>query len=153
MSTRKDHAKKRVAAAGERYAAVLATVLPDLPLHQWLSAVQTTLGAAKAYGDLVREQLGQDAEFRETMARIQRDTTSFLTRLQEVQRAIAILTNEEERAKASDPEKRTALEVGAALTAQSNPVLSEKIRAALEAGQSLDEFAASLGEELGPKGT
>jgi uncharacterized small protein (DUF1192 family) len=148
MSTRKDHARKAVTLARERYAAVLADVLPDRPLQQWLSAVQAALAAAKEYRETVRKHLGEGAELREALARIQSDTGLFLTRLQEVQRAIAILTNEQERAKATEAEKRAALETGAALTEQSNPALSQKIRAALEAGQSLDEFAASLGDEL-----
>ncbi|MGQ0655353.1 MAG: hypothetical protein ACT4P4_24345 [Betaproteobacteria bacterium] len=148
MSTRKAHAEKSVALARERYAAALGTVLPDLPLQEWLSAVQATLAAAKEYRETVRKHLGETAEFDETVSRIQGDTALFLGRLQDVQRAIAALTNEEERAKASEAEKRSALEVGAALTETSNPALSQKIRAALEAGQSLDEFAADLGKDL-----
>lgn len=148
MSTRKGHAEKSVAIARERYAAALATVVPDLPLQQWLAAVQATLASAKEYRETVRKHHGEGAEFREAVSGIQADTGLFLARLQEVQRAIALLTSEEERAKATAEEKRSALEVGAALTAQSNPELSQKIRAALESGQSLEEFAASLGSEL-----
>lgn len=148
MSTRQAHAKKSIAIAQERYAAALAQVLPDQPLQQWLAAVQATMAAAKHYRETVRKHLGEGPELREAVTRLQADTGPFLGRLQEVRRGVAILTIEEERAKASDDEKRAALEMGAALAEQSNPALSEKIRAALAAGQSLDEFAASLGDEL-----
>jgi hypothetical protein len=148
MSNRKAHAEKSVAMARERYAAALGTVAPDLPLQAWLSAVQTTLAAAREYRETVRKHLGETAEFQETVIRIQADTSGFLVRLQDVQRAIAVLTSDEERAKASDAEKRSAMEVGVALTETSNPALSQKIRAALDAGQSLDEFAKDLGEDL-----
>ena len=148
MSTRKEAAQKSIAVARERYVAALGTVQPDLPLQQWLSAVQATLAAAKDYRETARKHLGETAEFGEIVRGIQADTGQFLGRLQEVQRAISLLTSPEERAKATDAEKRSAMEFGAALTEQSNPALSQKMRAALEAGQSLDEFSAGLGEDL-----
>lgn len=115
MSTRKDHARRHLPGARERYEAALSKVTPELALPDWLSSVQATLAAARDYRDMAREAFGAGAELAQIATRVQQDTAAVLGRLQEVQRAMSILTDEEQRAKATEEEIRAAEEVAAAL--------------------------------------
>ena len=115
MSTRKDHARRHLPGARERYEAALSKVTPELALPDWLISVQAALAAARDYRDMAREAFGSGTELSDIATRIQQDTGAVLGRLQEVQRAMLILTNEEARAKATEEEIRAAEEVAAAL--------------------------------------